>query len=208
MVYPNKLVQTDQGLSLNIPDSLLVQSVYNQLLNSVPTTAFPYWAKIWPAAKVMAAFLQNESNWIANKKVLEIGAGIGLPSFTIANQASSIIISDYSPDAVELIQKNITYLKINNASAMCLDWNHFPLHLIAETILLSDINYDPSEFEVLNQLIQYLLNQGSTLIIATPQRITATPFVNFLEPFIKRKHIQKVQHENQLLDISIFILHQ
>ena len=91
---------------------------------------------------------------------------------------------------------------------MCLDWNHFPLHLIAETILLSDINYDPSEFEVLNQLIQYLLNQGSKLIITTPQRITATPFVNFLEPYIKRKHIQEVQHENQLLDISIFILHQ
>lgn len=208
MVYPNKLVQTDQGVSLYIPDSLLVQSIYNQLLISAPTTAFPYWAKIWPAANAMAAFLQNESNWIANKKVLEIGAGIGLPSFTIANQASSITISDHSADAVELIQKNITYLKINNAAAMCLDWNHFPLNLIAETILLSDINYDPSQFEALNRLIQHLLNQGSTHIIATPQRITATPFVNFLEPYIKRTHTQEVQHENKLLAISIFILHQ
>lgn len=208
MVYPDKLVQTDQGLALYVPDSKLVESVYHQTLIIDPETPFPFWAKIWPAAKAMTSFLQNEPQWITNKRVLEIGAGIGLPSLSVAKFASSIIISDHSSDAIELIQKNLNYLKINNATAICLDWNDFPSKIIADTILLSDINYDPTQFEALNSLILHFLNQGSTLIISTPQRITATPFIHILEPYIKRMHIQEVQHENQVLEISICILHQ
>ncbi|MEI6264209.1 MAG: methyltransferase domain-containing protein [Sphingobacteriia bacterium] len=207
MVYPDKLLQTDSGLSLYVPDANLVESVYRKTLIINPETPFPFWAKIWPAAKAMAAFLHKEPQWITNKKVLEIGAGIGLPSFTIADKTSSIIISDHSSDAIELIQKNINYLKINNATAICLDWNDFPSNIIADTILLSDINYDPTQFEALNQLIQFLLNQGTTIIIATPQRIMATPFVQLLQPNIKKMYTQEVQHDNQVLAISICLLH-
>jgi predicted nicotinamide N-methyase len=207
MIYPNSLVQVANNLSIYIPDDNKVKLIYANMLSEHRTTPFPFWAKIWTAAKAMTNFLQKEPQWIANKKVLEIGAGIGLPSFTIAHLTSSIIISDYSTDAVELIQKNISYLKINNANAICLDWNHIPENLFADTILLSDVNYDPSQFEALNHLIERFLNQGSTLIIATPQRITATPFVNFLEPYIKQMHTELVQHENQALAISICILH-
>jgi predicted nicotinamide N-methyase len=208
MIYPNALVQVNNNLSIYIPDDNQVQLIYANMLSEQKATPFPFWAKIWPAAKAMVGFLQKEPQWINNKKVLEIGAGIGLPSFAIANQAESVIISDYSTDAVELIQKNINYLKINNASAICMDWSHFPMSINAETILLSDVNYDPAQFEALNQLIQYLLNQGSTLIIATPQRIMAAPFVKMLQPSIKQMHTHKVQHENQLLEISICILYQ
>lgn len=208
MIYPNKLVQVNNNLSIYIPVETQVQLIYSKMLNEQKATPFPFWAKIWPAAKAMVAFLQKEPQWITNKKVLEIGAGIGLPSFAIANQAASIIISDYSTDAVELIQKNINYLKIKNASATCLDWNHFPLNISAEIILLSDINYEPSQFDALNNLVQYFLQQGSTLIIATPQRIMATPFVHMLQPNIKEMYTQEVEQENQLLEISICILQQ
>jgi predicted nicotinamide N-methyase len=208
MVYPDKLVQINQDLCLYVPDDNLVQSIYHRALMNDPNTPFPYWAKIWPAAKATTSFLQKEPQWVNNKQVLEIGAGIGLPSFTIADKTSSIIISDYSTDAVDLMQKNIKHLNIKNASAICLDWNDFPSNIIADTILLSDINYDPNQFEALNNLILHFLNQGSTLIIATPQRIMATPFVQLLQTNIKKMYTQEVQHENQVLAISICILHQ
>lgn len=207
MIYPNTLVQINNELSIYIPDENQVKLIYTNMLREQRVAPFPYWAKIWPSAKAMTTFLQKEPQWITNKRVLEIGAGIGLPSFTIANKTSSIIISDYSTDAVELFQKNISYLKIDNASAICLDWNDFPSNIIADTILLSDINYDPSQFDVLNQLIQFLLNKGSTIIIATPQRIMATPFVQLLQPNIQKMYTQGVQHENQVQEISICILY-
>ena len=89
---------------------------------------------------------------------------------------------------------------------MCLDWNHFPDGIKAETVLLSDINYAPDQFGVLIALIRKLIGQGSTIILSTPQRITVTPFAEALQPFIKRSVLQTVEHNKQTVDIGILIL--
>jgi len=206
MHYQVKLAKIMEGPSIFIPDPDQIKFTYASLLENDQSTPFPFWAKIWPAANAMCLFLQKEPKWIQGKRVLEIGAGIGKPSFSIAALTSSIIISDYSTEAVALIQKNIQYLQLENARALCLDWNHFPTTIEADTILLCDINYDPKEFEPLFNMIQHFLSQGSTLIIATPYRITAAPFADKLQPYIKRIEWETIGEENQLVEISIMIL--
>lgn len=206
MSYPIKLVQIENGRTIYIPDSDQVKLMYENLHQIDPSTPFPFWAKIWPSAKAICLFLEKEPQWIQGKKVLEIGAGIGLPSFSIALHTASITISDYSREAVALIQKNIQHLQLKNTTALCLDWNHYQTTIEADTILLCDINYDPSEFEPLFKLIQHFLLKGSTLIIATPYRITAVPFADLLQPYIKRIEWETISEDNQLVEISIMIL--
>lgn len=206
MTYPNSLVEVKDGVLLYVPDSTLVKTTYENLLAKNSSTPFPFWAKIWPASIALSNFLQTEPHWIKNKRVVEIGAGIGLPSFLIAPYTTEIIISDYAIEAVELIEKNIEYLGLKNIKAMCLDWNHFPLAIYGDTILLSDINYAPAEFESLFLLINRLLQKGCTILIATPQRIMTNPFVEKLKPFIKRTVIQTVETLNETTDIGIVIL--
>lgn len=206
MTYPNKLVIIQDGFSLYVPDLASVKSTYENIVTVGHTTPFPFWAKIWPAAKAMSLFLQAEPNWVKDKLVLEIGAGIGLPSLIIAEHASDVIISDYSNDAIKLLEKNIEHLNLQHVKTLCLDWNCFPENISAETILLSDINYAPSQFESLFKLILRFLRKGSTIIISTPQRITATSFINQLNPYIKDSSVQTIQEENQSIDISILIL--
>lgn len=206
MTYPNSLVEVKDGVLLYVPDSTLVKTTYENLLAKNSSTPFPFWAKIWPASIALSNFLQTEPHWIKNKRVVEIGAGIGLPSFLIAPYTTEIIISDYAIEAVELIEKNIEYLGLKNIKAMCLDWNHFPLAIYGDTILLSDINYAPAEFESLLLLINRLLQKGCTILIATPQRIMTNPFVEKLKPFIKRTVIQTVETLNETTDIGIVIL--
>ena len=206
MNYAHKLVLVQPALSLYVPDNELVKPTYEWLLAKNAATAFPFWAKIWPAAKAMADFLGAEEHYIKNKRVIEIGAGIGLPSFAIAQHTAEIIISDYATEAVALIEKNITYLGLKNAKAMCLDWNDFPTNIKADIVLLSDINYAPNDFNALQNLIQRFLAQGSTIIIATPQRITASPFVEKLQAYIKHKALQNVLEANGTVDISLLIL--
>ena len=58
--------------------------------------------------------------------MLELGAGIGLPSLLMASEAKTIQISDYDLEAVELLQKNIKHLQLQNVRAMQLDWNTIP----------------------------------------------------------------------------------
>jgi 2-polyprenyl-3-methyl-5-hydroxy-6-metoxy-1,4-benzoquinol methylase len=137
---------------------------------------------------------------------LEIGAGIGFPSFSIAQKASSVIISDYNSDAVSLAQKNINHLNINNATATVLDWNHIPSELFADTVLLSDINYNPNDFDTLVISISSFLNKGCIVILATPNRITANPFIEKLSAFIHKTKYYPITEGKTEKEIAVFVL--
>lgn len=207
MKYPLALTNINDNLSIYVPDASLVKLHYEKLLEVDANTPFPFWAKLWPSAIAMAQFLKDEPGWIQNKKVIEIGAGIGLPSLGIASIAREIIVSDYSQEAVELAQKNINYLLLENASAINLDWHNMPNTILADTILLSDINYAPTDFDSLLKLINRFLNNKCTIIIATPQRIMASKFVQELQPLIKESSIVTIDYQNELVAISLLILY-
>lgn len=183
-MYPLQLDTLKNGLTLYVPDPSLVKPTYQKLVAENTATIFPYWAKIWASSDAMLQFLQDEPAWIQNKIVLEIGAGIGVPSLSIAAHAQKIIISDYAPDAVALLQKNIDYLKLVNAQALCLNWKNVSDNIIADIILLSDTNYEPSAHHDLLVLINRFLNDGSTIILATPNRLASNPFIERISKYI------------------------
>ncbi|MEY3576489.1 MAG: hypothetical protein RL394_71, partial [Bacteroidota bacterium] len=205
-LYPITLHEFPGGLQLHVPDPEKVKSTYEEMITIDPDTAFPFWARIWPSSLALTSFLQKEPHWIASKHVLEIGAGIGLPSFSICRKAQSLVISDYSREAVALMEKNIQNLELTNAKAMYLDWNDFPPDLSANTVLFSDINYDPAQFEALLTLVQQLLDKGITIVIATPERISAVSFAVNLEPYVMHSVLETVATAEQPIDIRIFVL--
>jgi predicted nicotinamide N-methyase len=206
MLYPVYKFNFLEELSLFIPNPKEVKAIYEKLVIENEHTLFPFWAKVWPASIALTQFLKNHPQWIANKNILEIGAGIALPSFAIAKLAKNLIISDYAPEAVALIEKNISLQKLTNTKALVLDWNHFPNDVFADTILLSDINYAPDQFEALLNLIQGWLIKETVIIIATPQRIMANSFVTRIWPFVKHTEIQTVKEGEVDVDISILVL--
>ena len=204
--YPNRLTAVEGGLMLYVPIPEKVKPTYEQRCKLDATTAFPFWARIWPSSKAMSQFLAIEPEWVRGKKILEVGAGLGLPSFAIAHLAREVIVTDHASEAVALINKNITHLCINNMKSMCLDWNDFPDTISADTILLSDVNYAPGAFGPLLTLIEKLMGEGAVIIIATPERIMAAPFVEALQPFIQRSFLHPVEEMGNALDIRILLI--
>lgn len=205
-MYPIILEQISPEISLWIPDSEAVKIVYENLKEQNSNLPFPYWAKVWASSKAMVSFLQEEPHFIENKKVLEIGAGIGLPSFCIANKASNIIISDYDNEAVALAHKNIAHLNLSNLTSIVLDWNDIPEHIIADTILLSDTNYNPTHFDALVISITKFLNLGCNVVLATPNRITTNPFIEKLSAFIHKTKNYCIIEEAIEKEIAVFVL--
>jgi predicted nicotinamide N-methyase len=200
MQYPLQLIPIKENLSLFLPIPEEIRAAYGKTLRNDPQSPFPYWAKVWPSSLALMAYLEEQEDLVKEKTVLEIGAGTGLPSFSIARSAASIILSDHSEEAVELMEKNIAHLGLANVKAMCLDWNHFPEEIKAEVVLLSDINYAPEQFSPLFTLIHRFLAENAVVIIATPQRMLGAPFVEALLPKVIT---------NQLFykeDVSISIL--
>jgi predicted nicotinamide N-methyase len=97
-------------------------------------------------------------------------------------------------------------LKLKNANAFYLDWNNFTNNIKADTILLSDINYDPTQIDQLASMINHFLKNNNTIIIATPERITATPFGRAIESYIKESYLQDVEESGKLMQIRIMVL--
>ena len=205
-MYPLQLVTLHNELSLYVPDPALIQSTYQKLVAANPNTIFPYWAKVWASADALVEFLREEPAWIENKIVLEIGAGIGIPSLSIAAQTDKIVISDYAPDAVALLQKNIEHLKLNNASAACIDWNHISDDVIADTILLSDTNYEPAVHENLTFLVEKFINKGSTILLATPNRLASNPFIERISKYMYRSKQYRLTENSVSKEIIVMVL--
>lgn len=199
-------MDVQDGMMLYVPIPETVKPTYEHLLKLDANTPFPFWAKIWASSKAMSAFLALEPDWIIDKKVLEIGAGVGLPSFSIARFAKKVIVTDHAPEAIDLIKKNIHHLCVNNMTAICLDWKNFPEQVTADTVLLSDVNYAPGAFEPLLALVIRLIEHGAVIVIATPERIMAAPFVDSLQPFIQRSFLQSVQEIGNSSAIRMLLL--
>lgn len=205
-MYPLQLVKLNTEHTLYVPDPALIQSIYQKLVAENTETIFPYWAKVWASAHAMTRFLQEEPTWIQNKIVLEIGAGIGIPSFCIASQTKNIIISDYAPDAVALLQKNINHLALNNAQAACIDWNNVSDDIIADTILLSDTNYELSAHNHLILLIDKFINNGSNIILATPNRLASNPFIERISKYITNTKKYSIPENDTNKEIVVMVL--
>jgi predicted nicotinamide N-methyase len=206
MLYPVQLAQISAEKAIYIPEYEQVKHIYASLLKLDPTTPFPFWAKIWPSSIALIEVLKAHPHLIQDKCVLEIAAGIGLPSLMMADIAKSIQISDYDKEAVSLLQKNIEHLQLQNVEAMQLDWNAIPDNMQPEVILLSDINYDPMQFDTLISLINKFMDQRCSVILSTPQRIMASPFVQKLETYIKERYDKLVDENGIHKEISILVL--
>ena len=206
MRYPLKLTPFSAELAIYIPDYEQVKEVYEAILIDHPAEPFPYWAKLWPSSIALVQYLNANTIWIEHKNVLEIGAGLGLPSFMIAGYANSVQVSDYAPEAVELLEKNIQHLRLHNVQAMELDWNRVPDSIKPDVVLLSDVNYNPGQFDGLLQLITKLIANGTIVLLSTPQRIMASPFVNAIQELVKQSHVEIVNENGKSIEISILIL--
>lgn len=59
----------------------------------------PYWAHLWPGARVLASYLARFVP-LAGRRVLEIGAGLGLPGITAATLGARVTLVDAAPEAL------------------------------------------------------------------------------------------------------------
>jgi len=206
MQYPLELTQISAEKAIYVPVYDAVKAIYTDLLAMDPASPFPYWAKVWPSAIALVKVLQKHPSLIRDKTVLELGAGIGLPSLLMANEAKTIQVSDYDSEAAELLRKNIGHLQLQNVQALQLDWNDLPENINPEVIILSDVNYDPTQFETLTKLIEKFIHKGCAIILSTPQRIMASPFVLTLSEFIIADYLEMVDENGVTKEISILVL--
>jgi methyltransferase-like protein 23 len=165
----------------------------------------PYWAKLWPASLGLCQFLSATPILIQNKIIVEMAAGLGLPSLYAASLAHHVYVSDIEPQAVEMVKQSAAHNQLNNISSYVIDWNSPDFSIIPDTLLLSDINYEPGEFAKLLVMINFYLNKDVAVVLSTPQRLMAKSFINQLLPYCRQQAMYTIALENTFTDISVFV---
>lgn len=196
------------NIDLFVPNAQEVQESYLQQKQVEAQPPFPHWTKIWPAALAMSDFIHQHPELVQHKKVLELAAGLGLPSFVAARYSQSVCCSDYIEEAVATMAESARHLQLSNVTCRVLDWNCLPEDLTADVLLLSDINYDPGQFARLYQVLQRFLQQGTLILLTTPQRLMGKPFIEKLLPFCIQQYEMSVHHLQQHTLISLLLLQE
>ena len=175
------------NIELIVPDPESVRKWYEQEKRRDLEAPFPFWAKVWPSALAMADYLQQHPDIITGKKVLELAAGHGLPSIVAAHYAEKVCCSDYLENAVVAARQNVLHNRLSNVDCRVYDWNDLPDDLSADILLMSDVNYEPEDFDQLIAVCEKFLLRGTTIILTTPGRIMAKEFVSRLDTWCVEK---------------------
>ncbi|HRI19590.1 MAG TPA: methyltransferase [Panacibacter sp.] len=196
----------DRSVTLYVPEPGQVKELYQQQVQEHKETAFPYWTKVWPAAIALTQFMFEHIAYVQNKNVQELAAGLGMPSIAAAGFAKSVCCSDYLPEAVETVQLTVMHHQLKNVKCRLLNWSSLPDDLEADTVLLSDINYNPYAFTILYQVLMQFIGKGMIVLLSTPQRLVSKSFIESLLPYCTHQQEIIVQEQNRDIVVTVMVL--
>jgi predicted nicotinamide N-methyase len=134
----------------------------------------PYWAELWPSGVTLAQTVAQLE--LRDARVLELGAGLGLPSFAAALRGADVLATDWADDAVALLRLNAARNGIRLRSER-VRWDE-PDALVAEApwdlVLGADLLYEQRNAA---QLLELLPRLGADVLLAEPGRPFARPFL-------------------------------
>lgn len=191
---------------LFVPNQQAIKQTYLQQKLLHDDTPFPYWAKVWAAAVGLGYFINEQPGFVQDKTVIELAAGLGLPSLVAAKWAKTVCCSDYLQAPLNVVKASADHYNIKNINYKIIDWFNMPKDITTDVLLLSDINYEPTCFATLLSIVQQFLAKGTTIILSTPQRLLAKPFIEKLLPFCSLQQTVKVKENGNATWVQILVL--
>jgi predicted nicotinamide N-methyase len=134
----------------------------------------PYWAELWPSGIALAHAVAALD--LDGKRVLELGAGLGLPSFAAALRGADVLAIDWAEDAVALLRDNAARNGIE-LRAERVRWDDAgPLLEQApwDLVLGADLLYEQRNAD---RLLDLLPRLGGDVLLADPGRPFAAAFL-------------------------------
>lgn len=172
----------------------------------------PYFGVMWEAGVGLSQFLTP--SMCEGKKILEIGCGLGLPSFVATRFGGSVIATDFHADVPIFLKINqdknniiFDYQVMNWRSEIDRTKNNLGQF---DLVLGSDILYESQHpLEVAKALIAFL-KPGGKIVLADPGRAYIQKFISSMqelgypETFTTQKIEAKLTTKNVAREIYLF----
>ncbi|MGY0219038.1 class I SAM-dependent methyltransferase [Endozoicomonadaceae bacterium StTr2] len=146
----------------------------------ISSALWPLFGIVWPSSIVLAHYLLNYPT--ENKRILEVGCGIGLASLTLNHLQADITATDYHPEAGNFLEVNN---QLNGGSPIPfrrIDWNQrHPGLGRFDVIVGSDLLYEDAHISLLANFILRHAHTNSEVIIVDPGRGRSRKFIRQMQ---------------------------
>lgn len=163
---------------------------------------FPFWARVWESSLVLADYVATIK---PPKKILELSAGLGVPSLVAAKFGHKVVATDYEKLPLELIKLSA---KENNVflETKILDWENPDLAGRFDLIIGSEVVSRKRLFQPLIKLFKNYLEDRGEVILSHPseRKRILVPFLHEVQKEFKIfTSIRKLKSDEGTVEIIL-----
>lgn len=141
----------------------------------------PYGVMLWPAAIALAHEIATQADAMRGTRVLELGAGTGVPGIVAATFGACVTQTDRHDVALQLCRDNGERNRAQGIDYRLDDWAHWSDASRYDWIIGADILYAESTQAHLRRIFETNLASGGRILVSDPLRISSVRFLETLE---------------------------
>jgi predicted nicotinamide N-methyase len=141
----------------------------------------PYGVVLWPAAIALAHEVATRADDFRGKRVLELGAGTGLPGIVAASLGAAVVQTDRAELPLEVGRRNGERNGAAGIEYRQADWTAWTDADRYDWIIGSDMLYGEETHPHLRHIFEVNLAAGGRLLLADPFRGPSLKFLELLE---------------------------
>lgn len=141
----------------------------------------PYGVALWPSAIALAHEIAERATHLSDVKVLELGAGTGLPGIVAASLGARVVQTDRQEMALAVCERNGARNGVGAIIYRLVDWANWDDATRYDWIIGSDILYAEGAHDQLRQILETALAPGGQIVLADPFRAASLRFLEQLE---------------------------
>ena len=139
----------------------------------------PYWADLWPSARALTRHLLEHPP--RERRILELGAGLSLPSLALRSLGLEPLATDYYGEALRFAEVNAVRNGLAPLRTALLDWRHPPAGESWDLVLAADVLYESRNAQALATLVPRIVADGGRMLLADPGRVYIGEFRDLME---------------------------
>lgn len=139
----------------------------------------PYGIVLWPAAIALAHELAVRS--FEGKRVLELGAGTGLPGIVAASLGARVVQTDNQEVALHVCKKNAERNGVTSIEHRLADWTAWKDAARYDVVIGSDVLYGERVHPHLRRIFDENLAPGGMLLVSDPFRKASVALLEAME---------------------------
>jgi predicted nicotinamide N-methyase len=141
----------------------------------ISSAQWPLFGVIWASGEILAREMAHFD--IQDKRILEVGCGIGLSSLVLNARHADITATDIHPEASSFLAENVRLNQGKHIPFLRTGWNDNKDGLGRfDVIIGSDILYEREHIVLLSQFIDKHMNDKCEVILVDPGRSNHAAF--------------------------------